>query len=296
MNPFVSQWTHRKLYTLMLIIYEQNEVDDAPRVLKDGKYTIQQGISQTGGQSWLLLGLKQRGFGKGRWNAFGGKVQSDDSSPRAAAVRELKEESGLDVSEKSIDEVGRLWFTFTETYECMEVHVFICREWKPLAVDDGHKQWPCDTEEMHPSWFPIGSLAKVDGKISGLDVSKVPYDHMWPDDRLWLPQVLTGNHLLGWLHLTRMTQSILPHEDNLLADCITDTNGLEIDPYQITTYRVEFFTRAISEEDSTIEQDKCDFLQRIVSQFRLESDQMLREWMGSKVKHSSLSSELHLFG
>ncbi|KAF6773349.1 hypothetical protein AHF37_07392 [Paragonimus kellicotti] len=45
MNPFVSQWTHRKLYTLMLIIYEQNDVDGAPRVLKDGKYTVHQEIS-----------------------------------------------------------------------------------------------------------------------------------------------------------------------------------------------------------------------------------------------------------
>lgn len=34
----------------------------------------------------ILLGYKKRGFGQGRWNGFGGKVEAGEST-RAAAVR-----------------------------------------------------------------------------------------------------------------------------------------------------------------------------------------------------------------
>lgn len=70
---------------------------------------------------WILLGLKQRGFGMGRWNGFGGKVQSDDVSPKMAAIRELHEESGLIVNESEVDEVGRIWFTFEEKSEVSDL-------------------------------------------------------------------------------------------------------------------------------------------------------------------------------
>ena len=32
----------------------------------------------------VLLGLKKRGFGEGRWNGFGGKVQPDETIEEAA--------------------------------------------------------------------------------------------------------------------------------------------------------------------------------------------------------------------
>lgn len=70
------------------------------------------------------MGLKQSGFGKGRWNGFGGKVELSDANPKAAALRELNEESGLTLDESSVDEVGRLWFTFAETLEVCMFEIF----------------------------------------------------------------------------------------------------------------------------------------------------------------------------
>lgn len=38
--------------------------------------------------SRVLLGMKKRGFGMGRWNGFGGKVQADESV-EDAAIRQV---------------------------------------------------------------------------------------------------------------------------------------------------------------------------------------------------------------
>jgi hypothetical protein len=77
----------------------------------------------------ILLGMKRRGFGAGRWNGFGGKVEPDETV-RQAAVRELVEESGVVVHEDDAIQVGVLRFTFQRVehkgkpMEDMEVGVF----------------------------------------------------------------------------------------------------------------------------------------------------------------------------
>eukprot|EP00729_Bicosta_minor_P028396 gene28396-12164_t len=44
--------------------------------------------------SRILLGMKKRGFGAGKWNGFGGKVEVGETIVEGA-VREMQEESGL---------------------------------------------------------------------------------------------------------------------------------------------------------------------------------------------------------
>lgn len=115
-----------------------------------------------GGQ--LLLGMKKRGFGAGRWNGFGGKVEAGETI-EAAARRETKEECGIDIT--AMEEVGVHEFE-KERGTILEVHVF------NVTGYDGE---PRETEEMRPQWFPVETI---------------PYDEMWPDDRYWLPLFLAG--------------------------------------------------------------------------------------------------------
>lgn len=114
--------------------------------------------------------MKKRGFGKGKWNGFGGKVK-DEEKIGEAAERELREEIGIDASE--MEKVGVISFEFTNSDEMPEVHFFRVEKWSGE---------PRETEEMKPRWF---------------DIKNIPYDLMWPDDKFWLPLFLEGKKFRG---------------------------------------------------------------------------------------------------
>ena len=118
----------------------------------------------------ILLGLKKRGFGEGRWNGFGGKVE-DGESIDEAAYRELTEESGL--SAKKLTKRGELVFEFREDKKPLEVHVFSADQW-------GDE--PRESDEMKPQWF---------------DLKTIPFSMMWPDDFYWMPLLLQGKNFRG---------------------------------------------------------------------------------------------------
>ena len=55
--------------------------------------------------------MKKRGFGKDKYNGFGGKI-NDDEDVEDAAIRELYEESGVKATKKYLEKVGELTFIF----------------------------------------------------------------------------------------------------------------------------------------------------------------------------------------
>lgn len=118
----------------------------------------------------ILLAMKKRGFGAGRWNGAGGKLEAGETLEQAL-IRETQEEIG--VTPLSYHKVAELDFISNAEIAPwhMFVHAFICREWQSD---------PVETEEMAPKWF---------------DINDIPYDTMWQDDQYWLPLVLAGDKI-----------------------------------------------------------------------------------------------------
>lgn len=118
----------------------------------------------------ILLGLKKRGFGEGKWNGFGGKVQEGEGVEEAAR-RELREEAGIDAQE--MRRRGVIAFEFSGNPEILEVHIFSCSDFSGE---------PRESDEMRPRLFNLG---------------EIPYGSMWPDDKYWLPMLLAGKNFKG---------------------------------------------------------------------------------------------------
>lgn len=118
----------------------------------------------------ILLGMKKRGHGEGRWNGFGGKVGTDESILEAAH-RELQEESGI--TAKNLVKVGELDFEYQKEGEVFVTHIF---------KSENYEGEPIETEEMRPQWFHL---------------DEIPFNEMWPDDIHWFPLVLTGKTFRG---------------------------------------------------------------------------------------------------
>jgi len=116
----------------------------------------------------LLLAMKKRGFGAGKYNGVGGKLELGET-PEAAMLREAEEE--IKIVPTKYYKVGEI--EFLEYYKGERInlvfHLFVTTAW--LGE-------PTETDEMKPEWF---------------DVNQIPYDQMFPDDKYWLPYLLDGH-------------------------------------------------------------------------------------------------------
>jgi 8-oxo-dGTP diphosphatase len=119
--------------------------------------------------SRILLIHKKRGFGKGKINGPGGKIEAGET-PRECAIRETREELCIEVS--GVEDAGLLHFQFIDGYSIYG-HVFTAT---------GYKGEPTETDEAIPLWCSIDEL---------------PFDRMWEDDHTWFPYMLEGRRFSG---------------------------------------------------------------------------------------------------
>ena len=121
----------------------------------------------------VLLAMKKRGFGVGKWNGVGGKLEPGETVEQAL-LRECREE--IDVVPMNYWLVAEHDFVQdaeTDDPWHMYVYAYICDEWE---------RDPIETEEMRPEWF---------------NIKDIPYADMWQDDEYWLPQVLAGKKVVS---------------------------------------------------------------------------------------------------
>jgi 8-oxo-dGTP pyrophosphatase MutT (NUDIX family) len=119
----------------------------------------------------ILLAMKKRRYGAGKWNGVGGKADPGETALQAA-IRECEEE--ICVTPLSPKLMGKITFFDradpTFGHDC---RVFTATEWQGE---------PTETDEMRPQWFKR---------------QNIPYNQMWPDDEYWLPLMLDGKLFTG---------------------------------------------------------------------------------------------------
>ncbi|MCC6004003.1 MAG: 8-oxo-dGTP diphosphatase [Thermofilum sp.] len=132
----------------------------------------------------VLLIYKRRGFGAGKYNGVGGKIEPNEDIWQGVK-REVREEVGLELLEVSYK--GVLVFYAENEVPDIVVHVFTSRKFKGE---------PSPSEEALPQWF-------------GID--QIPYDSMWEDDKIWLPHVLNGKNIYGQFWFKRDYSKMLKY-------------------------------------------------------------------------------------
>lgn len=142
----------------------------------------------------ILLARKKRGFGMGKWNGIGGKVDPGETVQQGM-IRECQEEICATPKQYQQVAIHTFYVTYSGEPHTLRMHTFLCTDW------EGE---PIETEEMAPEWF---------------DLEAIPYDEMWEDDKFWLPDVLNGKRLLGEFEFDET--------DHMLSHKITEAESLD---------------------------------------------------------------------
>lgn len=126
----------------------------------------------------VLLAMKKRRFGEGRWNGVGGKLEPGESITQGL-VRETSEEIGVEVDAADLTQVAEIEFYFPpgpKSAYNQRVHAFIAHKWQGE---------PTETEEMRPAWFHL---------------DKLPFGSMWDGDDHWVTLALNGRFVSGKMY------------------------------------------------------------------------------------------------
>ncbi len=130
------------------------------------------------GTEYLMLyrsGKKAQDIHLGKWNGLGGKCELGET-PREAAVREVREESGIVVAPDALSCLGMIQFPNFKPHKKEDWWVTVFRG--ELALRSTPAQCP-------------------EGELQWIDQSKIMALPLWAGDALFLPRVLRGEAFFG---------------------------------------------------------------------------------------------------
>lgn len=116
----------------------------------------------------IMLAMKKRGFGKGKLNGVGGKRQEGEAIYETMIRETMEEISVKPVNAKLVGIINFKIFVDGEKTD-EKMHIYLANDYEGEITE---------SEEMKPEWF---------------DLDNIPYERMFADDRIWLPEVLKGN-------------------------------------------------------------------------------------------------------
>lgn len=134
----------------------------------------------------IYIGMKKRGFGAGKYNGFGGKVEPGEGIIDAA-IREVLEEIGIKTNPSGMIKVAEIEFIFPYREDDkwnQLVHVYFIDKWTGQ---------PKESDEMTVEVF---------------NPSKIPYNKMWQPDKEWLPVVLKDKKIRAKFIFAKDNESV----------------------------------------------------------------------------------------
>ena len=142
----------------------------------------------------ILLARKKRGFGEGKINGIGGKMQPGETIDETM-IRETIEEIG--VVPKQYEKVGLITFDELLNGERVfnDMHIYVAGDF------DGEI---AESDEMCPEWY---------------DLDKIPFDKMFDDDKLWYPLLLAGKKFKG--------QAVFGENYKIVSSHVEETDDLK---------------------------------------------------------------------
>ncbi|KAF4616537.1 hypothetical protein D9613_008716 [Agrocybe pediades] len=162
----------------------------------------------------VLLGYKKRGFGQGKYNGFGGKVDAGESSLQAA-IRELQvprftshilnklhltfrlqqEEAGIIAP---LEHAGSLLFISQGSEWAFQIEIYRAETFEGTITE---------SDEMRPEWFSINALP---GKEE--ELLPIPFSKMWDTDEIWLPLLFEKKGFVGRADFTQDGEIFKPYK------------------------------------------------------------------------------------
>lgn len=138
----------------------------------------------------ILLAKKKRGFGEGKYNGVGGKLEKGET-PEEAMIRETEEE--IMVTPTKYEKMGIIEFLEYVKGERTNVkfHLYVATKWEGI---------PRESDEMEPKWFALDNL---------------PYQDMFPDDKYWLPYILEGKKVNAFFDFDEEWNLLSYHIDEI---------------------------------------------------------------------------------
>ena len=103
----------------------------------------------------VLIAKRAREPKKGRWDSIGGFLNEGEAPP-AAAARETKEETGLDIK------LGNLLGIYTDSYEYEGIVYETLNLYYLAEIKGGEMKAEDDVSEL--AWFPINKVPKMSFK------------------------------------------------------------------------------------------------------------------------------------
>jgi len=147
----------------------------------------------------ILLQKKAMGlFGQGKYNGPGGKILAGES-PEQSAIREVFEETGLKA--KGLKEHGILEF-----YSGNQEMEGARGAFSPRKVPD------IKVHVFSAKDFSGRLRHSKEGPLEWIPESKIPYESMWEDDRIWMPLMLQGKKFRGRFWFEKGFGKLVRHE------------------------------------------------------------------------------------